>query len=199
MKKIVLGTQNSNKLREVKQILEPLGFTVLSLAEVGLADMDVIEDGQTFAENAIKKATAYSRACQMPVLADDSGLAVDALDGAPGVYSARYGGEHANHQKNNQKLLAELVGVPTNQRKAQFVCALAYVDAANDIEHLELGEVAGIILDEPLGEGGFGYDPLFYLPAIGLTFAQAEPAVKNRYSHRGRALAKMKRYLETDQ
>ncbi len=198
MKKIVLGTQNADKLREVKQILEPLGFTIVTLSDVGLADMDVVEDGQNFAENAVIKATAYGRACQLPVLADDSGLAVDALDGAPGIYSARYGGEHANYLKNNQKLIAELDGVPTNARKAQFVCALAYVDVQNDIVHIERGEVAGIILERPLGDGGFGYDPLFYLPDIGLTFAQAEPAVKNRFSHRARALAKMKQYLQAN-
>ncbi len=196
MKKIVLGTQNANKLREVKQILEPLGYTVVSLAEVGLADMEVEEDGQTFRENALKKATEYSKACQLPVLADDSGLAVDILDGAPGVYSARYAGEQATYLDNNKKLMADLKGVPTNDRKAKFVCVLAYVDAQNNDWHVVRGEVAGIIIETPLGEGGFGYDPLFYVPDIGLTFAQADPEVKNRYSHRASALTKMKAFLE---
>ncbi len=196
MKKIVLGTQNANKLREVKQILEPLGYSVVSLAEVGLADMEVEEDGQTFQENAVKKATEYSKACQLPVLADDSGLAVDALNGAPGVYSARYAGEQATYLDNNNKLVKELASVATNDRKAKFVCVLAYVDAQNDMQHVVRGEVAGIIIETPLGEGGFGYDPLFYVPDLGLTFAQVEPAVKNRYSHRAIALAKMKTYLE---
>ncbi len=196
MKKIVLGTQNVNKLREVKQILEPLGYTVVSLADVGLADMDVVEDGQTFEENAVKKAKEYSEACQLPVLADDSGLSVDALNGAPGVYSARYSGENATYSDNNNKLIAELAGVSTNDRKAKFVCVMAYVDAQNNRQHVVRGEVAGIIIETPLGEGGFGYDPLFYVPDIGLTFAQAEPAVKNRYSHRAKALAQMKAYLE---
>ncbi len=195
MKKIVLGTQNVNKLREVKEILEPLGYDVISLKEFDLAGMEVVEDGDTFEANALKKATEYSKACGLPVLADDSGLAVDILDGAPGVYSARYAGEESDDAKNNQKLLAELTGVATNKRKAKFVCAMAYVDAQNDIAHVERGEVAGIILEEPLGEGGFGYDPLFYLPDIGLTFAQATPEVKNRHSHRGRALLAIKQYL----
>ncbi len=195
MKKIVLGTQNVNKLREVKEILEPLGYSVISLKEFDLEGMEVEEDGATFEANAIKKATEYSRACGLPVLADDSGLAVDVLAGAPGVYSARYAGEAADDTENNKKLLAELKDVPTNRRKAKFVCAMAYVDAQNGIEHVERGEVAGIILEEPLGEGGFGYDPLFYLADIGLTFAQAPAEVKNRHSHRARALLAIKQYL----
>ncbi len=196
MKKIVLGTQNKNKLREVKAIYEPLGFEIVSTAEAGIGDLDVVEDGDTFEANAIKKATEMSKACGMPVLADDSGLSVDHLGGAPGVYSARYAGEHADHAANNQKLLKELDGVPQRDRTARFVCVLAYVDAEKNIVHTERGEVEGQILDTLSGAVGFGYDPLFYFPPIGKTFAEAAPEVKNKYSHRGRALAKMKEFLE---
>lgn len=195
-KTIVLATQNQNKLTEVRQILQPLGYQIISLADVNLAHIDVIEDGATFEANAIKKAREISALCQLPVLADDSGLAVDALDGAPGVYSARYGGEHANHAKNNQKLLAELKGVAPAKRTAKFVCVMAYIDNANQIEHVVRGEVNGVILEALQGQGGFGYDPLFYVPEINMTFAQAPPQVKNNLSHRGRALVKMRERLE---
>lgn len=195
-KKIVLATQNQNKLAEVRQILQPLGYQIISLADVNLAHVDVIEDGATFEENAIKKAREISTLCRLPVLADDSGLAVDALNGAPGVYSARYSGEDANYAKNNQKLLIELAGVVPEKRTAKFVCAMAYIDSSSQIEHVVRGEVNGIILEALKGQGGFGYDPLFYVPEIKMTFAQASPQVKHRLSHRGRALLKMCEKLE---
>ncbi len=197
MKKILLGTSNMNKLREVKEILEPLGYEIISMKDVGLGDLDVVEDGDTFEANALKKAREIALAAKLPVLADDSGLAVDYLNGAPGVYSARYSGENATSESNNAKLLKELDGVPQRERTARFVCALAYVDLENEIEKIVRGEVEGQIIDQLVGENGFGYDPLFYVKDIGMTFAQADADVKNNYSHRGRALVKMREFLES--
>ncbi len=196
MKKILLGTQNPNKLKEVREMLAPLGYQVLGMNDVDLADLEVIEDGETFEANASKKAREIAEAAQMPVLADDSGLAVDYLNGAPGVYSARYSGENATSESNNAKLLSALKGVPQRKRTARFVCVLCYYDPQTKREHLVRGEVEGQILDQLLGENGFGYDPLFYLKEIGMTFAQAPAEVKHRYSHRGRALEQMRQYLE---
>ncbi len=196
MKKIVLGTSNANKLREVKEMLEPLNYQVLGMKDIDLAGFEVDEDGETFEANALKKAREIAQASGLAVLADDSGLEVDYLNGAPGVYSARYSGENATNESNNAKLLAELVGVPQRKRTARFVCALAYVDLEKEIEHIVRGEVEGQILDQLVGDNGFGYDPLFYLKEIGMTFGQADAEVKHSYSHRGRALVKMREFLE---
>ncbi len=195
--RIIFATKNQHKLKEIREVFADLPYEVVSMGEIGL-DIDVLENGKTFAENSRKKAREIGEYFPNDiVMADDSGLAVDILNGAPGVYSARYAGEQATYLDNNKKLMADLKGVPTNDRKAKFVCVLAYVDAQNDSQHVVRGEVSGIIIETPLGEGGFGYDPLFYVPDLGLTFAQVDPAVKNSCSHRARALQQMKAHLET--
>ncbi len=196
MKKLVMATQNKNKVREVKQMLTPLGFEIITLDQVNLGHVDVVEDGETFEENAVKKAKEISELCNLPVLADDSGLMVDALNGEPGVYSARYSGPDATYESNNLKLLEALKDVPTAERTARFVCVMAFVDQKNQVEHIVRGEVEGRIEKELIGEGGFGYDPVFFVPELGETFAQASPEDKNRISHRGRALKKMQAILE---
>lgn len=195
MKPLVLATQNLNKLREVKEMLGPLGFDVMGLADVGLAHIDIIEDGETFEANALKKAKEIADMINQAVLADDSGLMVDALDGSPGVYSARYSGEGATALKNNEKLLEALSGTPKEKRQAKFVCVMAYVDPEGLVEVVR-GESHGIILDEMSGQGGFGYDPLFYVPALNKTYAELQPQEKNQISHRAKALEAIKKVLE---
>ena len=184
---IVLATGNAHKLFEVGLILKELlgaDVEVKMPRDFGFTE-DVEEDGATFAENALIKADAIHRALSLPVIADDSGLCVDALGGAPGIYSARYGGEHGNDQKNNERLLRELDGVPA--RTARFVSAIAYV---SDTHRFTVeGEVKGEILDSPRGEAGFGYDPLFYYAPKGKTLAELSADEKNEVSHRRAALA----------
>lgn len=185
--KLVLATRNRGKIKELSALLAPLGYEVVSLEDFpGVPE--VPEDGATFAENAVKKATAVARHTGHLVLADDSGLEVDCLGGAPGVLSARFAGEHGNDRANNEKLLALLAGVPTEKRTARFRCVVAVATPAGEVWTAE-GSCEGIIADAPRGEGGFGYDPLFYVPELGKTFAELEPEVKNRLSHRARALA----------
>lgn len=184
---IVLATGNAHKLFEVGLILKELlgaDVEVKMPRDFGFTE-DVEEDGATFAENALIKADAIHRALSLPVIADDSGLCVDALGGAPGIYSARYGGEHGNDQKNNERLLRELDGVTA--RTARFVSAIAYV---SDTHRFTVeGEVKGEILDSPRGEAGFGYDPLFYYAPKGKTLAELSADEKNEVSHRRAALA----------
>ncbi len=184
--RLLVATGNAGKLREFRQMLEPLGFEVLGLGD--LPDRPALpEDGDTFLENARAKAWPLARRLGIPVLADDSGLAVDALGGAPGVRSARFAGPGATDAQNNARLLAELRDVPDPGRTAAFVCAL--VLALPDLGEVAAeGRVAGRILREPRGTGGFGYDPLFLVEGLGRTAAELEPEVKNRVSHRGRAL-----------
>ncbi len=195
MKTLVLATQNKNKLKEVVEILSPVGYEVLSMADVALADLDVIEDGDTFEANALKKAREIYVRTKKAVLADDSGLMVDALYGAPGVFSARYSGEGANAQKNNEKLLIALQGMPKEKRTAKFVCVMAYIDESG-IEFVARGEAHGIILESLQGEGGFGYDPLFYVQALNKTYAQLTSNEKNSVSHRAKALQVIRQHLE---
>ncbi len=184
--KLVVATANAGKLREFRRMLEPLGFEVLGLAD--LADRpEIREDGDTFLDNARAKAWPLARSLGGPVLADDSGLVVDSLGGAPGVRSARYAGPDATDSDNNRKLLAELAGVPAERRTAAFVCALVLAVPGLGEVAAE-GRVEGRILDRPRGEGGFGYDPLFLVEGLGRTAAELDPDTKNRVSHRGRAL-----------
>ncbi|HAH85775.1 MAG TPA: non-canonical purine NTP pyrophosphatase [Armatimonadetes bacterium] len=185
--KVVLATNNPGKVREIREILAPRGIEVVSLSEYpGLAEIK--EGGDTFKDNAAIKALAACEHTNLVALADDSGLEVDCLDGAPGVYSSRFAGEEKDDAANNRRLLELLASVPEKERTARFRCVVAIVDREGWIYNAE-GTCEGIIAMEPRGEGGFGYDPLFYLPEYGKTFAELEPEIKNKISHRARALA----------
>ncbi len=187
---LVLATNNRHKIEEISAIAEGLGFRVLSKREAGLEDFEVEEDGVTFEENAEKKARALYERLRCAALADDSGLVVDALDGAPGVYSSRYAGEEGNDAKNNEKLLKELEGLPPEQRTARFVCTLVLIQK-DGTKITASGQVEGRILDAPRGSGGFGYDPLFLPDGFDHSFGEAPPAEKNAVSHRSRALRQL--------
>lgn len=189
-KKILIATGNKGKLREFARMLEPLGYEIVSPQETGLKGLDVLEDGTTFAENAYKKAKAYSEASGLPALADDSGLEVDALDGAPGIFTARYGGEGLTDRQRYEKLLAALEG--ETRRGAQFACALCLYWPGGETLTAQ-GICRGEIAHAPSGEDGFGYDPIFLVPEG--SFAQIPPEVKDARSHRGKALAQLCRKL----
>ncbi|WP_455124999.1 XTP/dITP diphosphatase [Ruminococcus sp.] len=192
MNRIVIASNNAGKLREIRDILQPLGFTVVSQREAGIS-IEVEENGETFAENAALKARAVYEALHCPVIADDSGLLVDALDGAPGVHSHRFAGEGATDADRNAKLLELLDGVPAEKRTARFECVLCYVDAAGET-HFFSGTCEGRIGTVPAGENGFGYDPLF---CVGdRTMAQMTEEEKNQVSHRANALAELARYFQ---
>ena len=186
METVVLATRNKGKLAELAALLRDFGVEVKGLddfPEVG----EIEETGADFAENALIKAQAVSRATGLPAVADDSGLEVDALGGAPGIYSARYAGAGATDAKNNRKLLEALAGVEDVRRTARFRCALAACSPGGNMIQAQ-GAWEGRILREPAGDNGFGYDPLFFDPEVGLTAAQMEPGVKSGRSHRGRAM-----------
>ncbi len=193
--RLLLASNNEKKRDELVALLGPLSVEVLSPAEMGgLAPVD--EDRDTFAGNAAKKAVAAARAHRMWALADDSGLEVDALDGAPGVRSARFAGDGADDGANNHKLLAELSGLPSERRGGRFVCALALADPTGEIRAELRGTAAGCILEAPRGVSGFGYDPLFLFteegqPGAGRTFAELSGQEKSVVSHRGRALRQL--------
>ncbi len=184
---MILASSNGNKLREIRAILKDINVEILSLSDVGLAGIEIEEDGDTYEENALKKAREIMKLTGKDVIADDSGLEVDALNGAPGVYSARFSGAEANDARNNALLLEKLSGVPDEERTARFVSviSIAYADGR---ELAVRGTVEGRIGYEAHGSNGFGYDPLFYYPEEGCTFAQLDPIVKNNISHRSRAL-----------
>jgi len=183
--KLVVASNNPGKLREFGELLAPLGWEALAQKELGVAEC--AEPHCTFVENALEKARHASRSTGLPALADDSGLCVRALGGAPGVYSARYAGEPKSDTRNNQKLIADLAG--QTDRRAHYVCVLVFVRHADDPQPIIAeGEWHGEIVDQPQGQGGFGYDPYFYLPALGKTAAALDSAEKNRFSHRGLAL-----------
>lgn len=195
MSRLVFATSNPGKVAELRALTADLALDVLSSDEAGVGDVHVVEDGDTFAENAAKKARAISRATGLAALADDSGLEVDALDGAPGVFSARYAGEGATDAANNEKLLANLAGVAPARRTARFRCALALADTGGQLgDELLLtdGVCEGVILEAGRGSGGFGYDPLFYVPALGATFAELGVGPKSGCSHRAQAMRAMK-------
>ena len=193
--KLVLATRNVHKIREMTQILSRLHIEAVPQQALN-CDLDVEETGTTFAENAYLKAHAVMEATGLPAVADDSGLAVDALGGAPGIYSARYGGDHeASDVFRNQLLLKNMAQVPDGQRTARYVCAICC--CFPDGRRVEsLGECEGEILREEHGTGGFGYDPLFWCPEEGVTFADLAPERKNEISHRARALAALVAQLE---
>lgn len=188
----LIATHNLKKRDELQRILSPLGIHVLTADEAGVDLTDVEETGTTFKENALLKARSGAKEGNMPCIADDSGLCVDALGGAPGVYSARYAGEHGNDAKNNAKLLDALSAVPTEKRTAQFVSCVACV-FPDGRELTVQGEVKGIIGYQPKGENGFGYDPLFYVGER--SFAEFTSAEKDAVSHRGNALRKLAKEL----
>ncbi len=182
---IVLATSNKNKLKEIQEILKEYPVAIKSLADFGPMP-EAVEDGETFDENAYKKAIHYAKVLGVPCLADDSGLAVDALDGRPGVYSARYAGPGATDWDNCEKLLGEMAG--TTKRTAHFVCVLSLATPAGPALTWE-ARCEGEITHERRGESGFGYDPVFFSPELGKTFAEVSMAEKSSVSHRGRALA----------
>jgi len=188
--RLLIATNNPGKVREYVTLLAGLPLTLVGLADVGIT-IAVPEDGATFAENALIKARAYCALSRLPTLADDSGLEVDALGGAPGVYSARYAGEGASDAIRYRKLLAELGDRPAEERAARFRCAIALV-LSDGTEVLTEGTCEGVIGQGPRGANGFGYDPIFYMPALGRTMAELEPEVKDRVSHRGRAAMRLK-------
>lgn len=188
----VAATNNKHKLAEIQRILDSFGYHVMSLAEMGI-NVDVEETGNTFAENALLKAKAICQLTGKPTIADDSGLCVDALQGAPGVYSARYAGEHGDDKANNTKLLNEMKSIPTEERDAQFVSAVAVVWPNGKQEVFE-GICAGVIGLEEKGTNGFGYDPLFYVGEK--TYAEMTDGEKDAISHRAKALQKLREYLE---
>lgn len=193
--RIVVATANRGKLTELQSMLGPLGVEVKSLADYpGIPE--VIEDGSTFTDNAVKKARTISQATGEVALADDSGLEVDFLDGAPGVYSARFAGEDKDDSANNEKLLRLLQEVPPSRRGARFRCVVAIALPGGGIYTAE-GVCEGIIAQQPAGEGGFGYDPLFLIPQLGETFAQLGAGAKNRISHRGMAFARARQIIES--
>ena len=194
MKKLVFATGNMNKLREIKQILEGLDVEVLSMKEAG-GDVDIVEDGTTFEENALIKARAVSKASGHLALADDSGLEVDALDKEPGIYSARYMGEDTSYDIKNANIIERLEGVPDEKRTARFVCAMAAV-FPDGTEKTFVRTMEGRIGYEIAGANGFGYDPIFYLPEYGKTSAEISPEEKNAISHRGKALRALADYLK---
>jgi len=191
---LVLATRNRDKGAEIAALLGDLGIRIRTLAEFPGAP-DVVEDGETCKANAVKKATAIARYTGLPAVADDTGLEVEALGGRPGVYAARYAGEHATYEDNWRKLLRELQRVPREKRGARFVtvAAVAWPSGAVDVAE---GVLKGIIAEVPSGTMGFGYDPVFYVPEVVKTLAQLTPAEKNRISHRARAFEKMKELLE---
>lgn len=193
-RKIVFATGNAGKMREIKEILSDTDWEVVSMKEIG-ADVEIEEDGTTFEENATIKARAVAAVCGEIVLADDSGLEVDALNKEPGIYSARYMGEDTPYAVKNANIINRLEGIPEESRTARFVCAIAAVfpDGKEIITH---GEIEGRIDYEEKGENGFGYDPIFYVPEFGRTTAELSDLEKNSISHRGKALRKMKEELK---
>jgi XTP/dITP diphosphohydrolase len=191
MRKLIVASNNSNKIREIKEILKDIPVEILSLKEAGI-DVDIEETGSTFLENAYLKAKGISDiAGGAMVLADDSGLVVEALGGAPGIYSARFAGEHGNNKKNNEKLLELLEGKNLLERRASFLCAMVLIDEDGKSIEVE-GKIDGIIGEEEKGSNGFGYDPVFYLQEYGMTFAEMDSETKNKISHRAKALEKLK-------
>lgn len=199
-KKIVVASNNKGKINEFKKILNDLDLEVLSLKDMNI-DIDVDEDGITFEENAKKKASEIYKELinrgenNFIVISDDSGLEVDYLNGEPGVFSARYAGEHGNDKKNNEKLLHNLKGVKAEERSARFICQLAIINDKNEYMSAK-GSVEGYIIEEEKGLDGFGYDPLFLYKPLEKTFGELSMDEKNKISHRGKALLKARNIIE---
>jgi XTP/dITP diphosphohydrolase len=187
--RLLVATGNPGKLKEIEQLLKGCEIEIVSLQQLDNPP-EIIEDGATFADNAVKKAREMAAYSGLITLADDSGLVVAALAGAPGVHSARYAGEPADDRANNAKLLAELAGIPDDRRQAAFHCVMALAWPDGRWRTFD-GRIEGRLLKEERGNGGFGYDPLFLVPEYGQTTAELAPAIKNRISHRGQALKKV--------
>ncbi len=193
MKKLIFATGNEGKMKEIRMILGDLDYEILSMKEAGI-DVDIVEDGKTFEENAIIKATEISKIAGCVVLADDSGLEVDAMDKMPGIYSARYLGEDTPYSIKNQTIIDNLAGLPDEKRTARFVCVIAAAFPDGRVV-TKRGTIEGIIGYEERGENGFGYDPIFFVPEYGRTTAELSPEEKNKISHRGKALEMIKKEL----
>ena len=191
----MIATRNKGKIREIREVLNGLGLRIYALSD--FSDVpEIEEDGKNFTENALKKARFYSKYFGMMTIADDSGLEVDSLKGLPGIYSARYAGEGASSQANNQKLLREMEGVPISKRGAKFKCLLAMV-SPDGKEAIAEGSCKGSIGFREKGKRGFGYDPLFILPKYGKTMAELSLEEKNKISHRGKALRKLRKLMKS--
>lgn len=197
MRRLIFATGNEHKMIEIREILGELPVEILSMKEAGI-EADIVENGTTFEENALIKAKEVCKLAGEMVLADDSGLEIDYLNGEPGIYSARYMGEDTSYRIKNQNLIDRLEGVPDEKRTARFVCAIAaaFPDGRS---YVVRGTIEGIIGYEERGANGFGYDPIFYLPEKGVSTAELPPEEKNSISHRGNALRKMKELLEHEE
>ena len=191
---MIFATGNQGKMKEIKAILGDVGEEIISMKEAGI-EADIVEDGKTFEENAIIKAKAIMELTGQMVLADDSGLEIDALNKEPGIYSARYMGEDTPYEVKNRNLIERLEGVEGKDRSARFVCVIAAAFPNGEIITTR-GTIEGIIAKEPVGDNGFGYDPIVYVPEYGMTTGQMEPDAKNAISHRGKALTAMKEILK---
>ena len=197
MKTIVVATQNKHKIEEINKITKDFGYILTYGEKAGIEGVEVVEDGETFEENSFKKANEIMKLTGKITIADDSGLMVDFLDGKPGVYSARFAGEDANDEDNNKKLIEELKGVPFEKRTARYVSVITLV-TPDGKKIVARGEVEGHIAEEPSGDGGFGYDPYFIPKGYDTTFGNFTMEEKNKISHRGRALEKLREMLENE-
>ena len=200
MMPLLLATSNPHKIEEIAAVLEPLGIEVVGLDSLDVIPPEPVEDGNTFEANARLKAIGYARSTGQLCLADDSGLVVDALSGAPGIHSARYAGlgetRDERDRANNEKLMRELKDISEDQRSARFVCAMCLADEEGNVLAETRGEFPGLITNRPSGTNGFGYDPLLYLPDVDRTSAELSPADKNARSHRGHAARQMAEKLK---
>lgn len=196
--RLVIATSNEDKVREIDEILKGTGYKAVSMKQAGIS-ADIVEDGKTFEENAMIKAKAVHDLAEADdyVMADDSGLCIDALDGAPGIYSARFCGEDSTYPEKFKRIFSMLKDVPEEKRTARFVCAVAVV-RPDGTGFTVRGECEGVLHEKPAGDNGFGYDPIFYVPEFGMTTAQMPPEQKNSISHRGRALRKMVEQLSKE-
>jgi XTP/dITP diphosphohydrolase len=193
MEKLIIASKNKGKINEIKDILKELPFEIISMQDAGY-DFEIEENGKTFDENAMLKAQALFQHTGCRVLADDSGLEIDFLNGAPGIYTARFAGEQASQQEKNAKITGLLSGVDSAYRTARFVCSIAFV--SREVSFTVNGAVEGIIAEKPDGAAGFGYDPIFFMPEYAKTMAQLPESSKNKVSHRARALNKLREELE---
>jgi len=194
MRELVVATKNKGKLREIKELLAGVNVIITSLADYPGAP-EIIEDGATFQENALKKAVIIAAYTNQLTMGEDSGLEVEALNNAPGIYSARFSGENATDESNNQKLMAELKGVPLEKRGARYRCSIALVDDEETIGLVE-GECSGVITTGARGTNGFGYDPYFLIPKYNKTFGELDPSIKAKMSHRAHALQALRQTLK---
>jgi XTP/dITP diphosphohydrolase len=192
--KIVFASGNEGKVREIREMLEGIGIEIVSLSNYTHVP-EIIEDGKSFLENALKKAKIISEFTGETVLADDSGLQVEVLGGEPGIYSSRYAGEKATDEENNAALLAKLRNIPQEKRTAFFICVLVLYRKDGSYDYFE-GKWNGQIIDERFGNNGFGYDPIFLVPELKMTAAELPAEIKNKVSHRGQAVAQLKKRLE---